>query len=99
MKFSKSDYNILKVSILETIKRIGKEKILTDYNTGNIPRYDRVKDINKRLRWDLYWSVHADVRDNFQIDGELKYDDSHVDTALKKIMKEENMKIANLTSC
>ena len=91
MKFAKSDFNILKFSILETIKRLGKEKILTDYKTGNIPRYDRVKDINKRLRWDLYWTVPANIRNNF-----INYYDSHVDTALRKIQKEENMEIGNV---
>lgn len=43
----------------------------------------KAQDVEKRLRWDLFWRI-------YRIDSpELDYlNDSHIDTALKSIMKE-----------
>lgn len=50
------------------------------YRSGQYPRADLTKDVNKRYRWDLFyaagsWRLH---------DG--NYLDSHIDTALRFIV-------------
>jgi hypothetical protein len=46
----------------------------------------RVKDLEKRIRWDLTYQANLT---GFICDSLYSYlDDSHIDTALKSIMKE-----------
>jgi hypothetical protein len=49
------------------------------YVNGNIPRYELVKDINRRYRFDLYYATRAwrAIPDGF------KHTDEHLHTALK----------------
>jgi len=51
----------------------------------NIKNDPRVKDCNKRIRWDLY---HAAVPNRYICDTLYTYlDDTHIDSALKAISK------------
>lgn len=62
------------------------ESLREQYVAGRIPRADRVKDLWRRYRWDLFWAAH-------QADPELReitseYLDSHIDTALRALVPE-----------
>lgn len=53
----------------------------------------RVKDVDKRFRWDIYYAVtktkHGnEIRKIFREDNECK--DSHIDTFLKSYVKSRN---------
>lgn len=51
------------------------------YRTGQFPRADVVKDLDKRYRWDLFWTVFSDLQVDFST-----YNDNHIDTALRSIV-------------
>lgn len=54
------------------------------YRSGDFPNADRVKDINKRFRWDC---LNAFVGSHWVCDNLYPYvDDSHIDTALRRIV-------------
>lgn len=51
------------------------------YRTGQFPRSDAVKDLDKRYRWDLFWQVgfgHIALPDDMN--------DNHIDTALRAVV-------------
>lgn len=52
------------------------------YIAGEFERGENVKDLDKRYRWDLLWATRANRA--FPI---YDYNDSHVDTALRSIVK------------
>lgn len=52
------------------------------YATGNYPRADRTHNVDKRYRWDLYWSAY-DTTGPFYTVG---LNDSHIDTVLRSIV-------------
>ena len=71
-KFIKSRINYEKKDVLKY-----KQSLKSD---------PRVKDIDKRLRWDLF---NMAIPVTWVCDNLYSYlDDNHIDTALKKIMKE-----------
>ena len=53
------------------------------YRRGDFSRSDRVIDLDKRYRWDLFWAANAGTWIST-----LNYDvnDTHIDTALKAIV-------------
>lgn len=54
------------------------------YRTGQFPRADQVRDLDKRYRWDLYWLV---VRNGQSLpDSTDGYNDAHIDTALRSLV-------------
>ena len=58
------------------------------YADGDFPRADRVKDLNLRYRWDLYWASKInnsnEMREAYTPrDG---INDAHLDTALRSIV-------------
>lgn len=54
------------------------------YRAGKFPRADKVRDLDKRYRWDLYWAA---VRaGNSLPDSTHGYSDAHIDTALRRIV-------------
>lgn len=71
-KFIKSRINYEKQDVLKY-----KQSLKSD---------PRVKDIDKRLRWDLFYFAMPVAWDPKELYGYLN--DNHIDTALKKIMKE-----------
>ena len=47
------------------------------------------KDHEKRFRWDVFWTARRYLNGNFISDILYSYlNDDHIDTALKKIVKE-----------
>lgn len=80
MKLDEHTYSLISAAITP----LDTNELRLSYLKGDIPRADKVKDLNKRYRWDLFWivwHVRRDVRD--AIEG---YDDSHLDTALRRIV-------------
>lgn len=51
------------------------------YRTGKFFRSELVKDLDKRYRWDLFYSARG-----HEIIGDSGYLDSHIDTALREIV-------------
>jgi hypothetical protein len=87
MKITKEHYAELKDSIEQVIK-INK----FDYKEFKqaLDYYPKVKDSEMRLRWGLYWGIPTEQRKPLT-DELYKYcSDSHIDTALKQIVKELN---------
>ena len=84
MKIEKEHYQHMRLKIQDTIEKAGlvkiaehKELLKTAYG---------VKDPAVRFRWDLY---HASALTSFTCDILYSYlDDTHIDTALKNIIKE-----------
>jgi len=75
MRFSIEDYTILKTAIDSFIEKTGIEKV-KEHRSLNLG-----KDTEKRFRWDLFWGSKYSPDYN-------KYNDSHIDSALKKYIKE-----------
>lgn len=68
------------LATLDTIHRRSK------YRRGDFPYADRVDDLNKRYRWDLWWSTPWDVRDQIiAAFGDYPKDD-YIDTALRRLV-------------
>lgn len=83
MKIKPEHYELLKQLIQERVTK-GEVEAHKERLKGD----SRVKDINKRLRWDVYY--FATKGKNEQTGKEFyKYlNNCHVDTALKNIFKE-----------
>lgn len=54
------------------------------YRNGQFPRAGLVKDLNRRYRWDLFYS--APVQTARVMLSTSDYNDSHIETALKQII-------------
>jgi hypothetical protein len=64
------------------IEPLDTEEARAAYRAGNFPRADRVKDLNKRYRWDL---AHA-AKLNLIALYDVGCNDTHIDTALRNIV-------------
>lgn len=82
MKIKQEHFNQIK----SAIEPLDTEAVRSNYRAGNFPRSDKVKDLNMRYRWDLFWAAGCSSFLNDMYDDGLK--DSHIDTALRKIVKE-----------
>ncbi len=77
MKMKQKHFDHIKESIDRLLTKHDKVKLITAYETGQFPRSDKVKDLNKRFRWDLFYACEF---------KSLSYlDNLHIDTALRKI--------------
>ncbi len=57
------------------------------YATGNYPRSEATKDVDKRYRWDLYWAAqHKNLIPWTLLDEIDGVNDAHIDTALRSIV-------------
>jgi hypothetical protein len=66
------------ITVLDTPER------RDDYRNGRFDRADRVKDLDKRYRWDLFWQAW---RTNHNVSLHLQgYNDAHIDTALRSMV-------------
>jgi hypothetical protein len=81
MKIASTDYNKMKKAITDKLDATPKQDL--DTYLAALKEDSRVKDINVRFRWDI---LHAS---RFNICSLYLYmNDTHIDTALKAIMKE-----------
>lgn len=59
------------------------------YIAGDFPRSDRVKDLDKRYRWDQFWHAQRELAAaGIRIPADLA--DAHIETALKRIVSPLN---------
>lgn len=73
-------------SLAAMVKPSDTPAIRAQYIAGDFPRADRVKDLNKRFRWDLLWMGDGATRRAW-FDRVYKYaNDDHIDTALRSIV-------------
>lgn len=57
------------------------------YREGRFPRADRVRDLDKRYRWDLYHAGRvSEVLDMWGGGDGEGLTDAHIDTALRRIV-------------
>ena len=79
MKIKPEHYAHLK----SEIQKLPKDQVLRhkEYLKGDI----RVKDLGRHWRWDIYWATKPH---HFGFDFYTYLNDTHIDTALKKIMGE-----------
>lgn len=88
MKIKPEHYNHLQ----NEFKKIDPARIAA--HRESLQTDPRVKDLEKRLRWDCLWSVGLS---RYLSDNIYSYaNDDHIDTALKKIMKELNFESLNV---
>lgn len=71
------------------IEPLDTETRRTQYLKGDFHNADKVKDLNKRYRWDLFWdsTVGADHATLRAVLWSYMIDD-HIDTALKSIVRD-----------
>lgn len=86
MKFTASDYNYLKTEIAKVVERVGVEKI--QLFKESLKTDKTVKDLEVRFMFDLFWAVPSENRKRIT---EKDYNDNHLQTALKKVVKELNL--------
>lgn len=85
MKLTKEHYAALDHEIRDTARRLGPA-FTAQYIAGKFDRADRTKDVNKRYRWDLFWHTPASWRQAFADEVYTYCDDTHLDTALRRIV-------------
>ena len=84
MKASKQ----LQATIADAIAPYDNQSTRTQYRAGNFHRADKVQDLNKRYRWDLFWHIqrnHYDL-EIYQQCSDEDLNDSHIDTMLRSIV-------------
>ena len=83
MKIKPGHFDALKASIETVIEQNGgKERIVKAYESGDFSRADKVKDLQKRLCFDLLYTAQVKgLLDEIY----LYANDSHIFTALKSI--------------
>jgi hypothetical protein len=80
MKITATDF----ATLADAITPQDTETVRATYRAGDFPRADRVKDLNKRYRWDL---LHA--AGGWRLTTALYKagaSDAHIDTALRRIV-------------
>lgn len=81
MKASKA----LTKAITEKVQALDVHERREMYRSGQFPRADRTKDVDKRYRWDLFWLAFDqsgyDFREAFRAEDLA---DSHIDTILRR---------------
>lgn len=70
-------------AIREGVAPLDTEYHRERYRAGDFPRADRVQDVNKRYRWDLFAAGAAGLIGMLYDAG---LNDSHIDTALRAIV-------------
>ena len=89
MKITEDDYKKFQKWIHVWMHEYGLKK-LREYKEG-LKNDQRVKDIDKRFRWDILYATKIKIGDGEGQHGDINLysymDDSHIDTALRHIMK------------
>jgi len=72
----------LRSTVADAIAPVDTQANRDRYRSGDFPRSDRTKDLDKRYRWDLYYHAH-DTVGPFHTTG---LNDAHIDTMLRSIV-------------
>lgn len=90
MKITTDHYNQLSDAIEHAIVNAGGRERIEAHKTA-LSNDSRVKDSAMRLRWDILYAIPQAIRQPL-IDELYKYmNDSHIDTALKAILKDKQI--------
>lgn len=73
-------------AIKEAIDPLNTPENQERYRTGNYPRSENTKDVNMRYRWDLLWATFSRTATEEQRKEFNKLKDTHIDTALRRIV-------------
>lgn len=71
-------------NLTEAIAPLDTPERRTAYRSGNFAKADRVKDLDKRYRWDLFWAAWDAAGQSPEFLAQ--YNDAHLDTALRHIV-------------
>ena len=86
MKMNQSHLELLETAINEVLIQFPNAR--ENYRNGNFPRSDKVKDLNKRFRWDLFYSAIRKCPSSMTTSSLYTYlNDNHIDTALRSIVE------------
>lgn len=58
------------------------------YRDGLFPRADKVKDLNKRFRFDVLYAIPSEVRKSFYDEAYKLGNDTHVNSLLKSLIND-----------
>lgn len=83
MKIKPEHFAHIKAAIDATIAIRGESTIITTYETGKFFRADRVKNLQERFCWDMFYEAGLT---KYACDNVYSYaHDDHIYTALRKI--------------
>lgn len=75
MKMSREDYSLLERHIAAVLSK--NPTAVEMYQEGRFQRADKVKCLQRRFCWDLYWASGVKLAGD--------YDNSHIETALRRV--------------
>ena len=80
---TKEHVEILKAAIDKVLVKY--PNVIKEYENGDFPRSDKVKDLQKRFCFDLFFATGIRIGDGIGIIGDINgdYADTHIYTALK----------------
>ena len=87
MKMTQEHLALLQKGIDSVFSKYNKNVLIEEYETGQFARADRVKDLQKRFCFDLFFATGIRIGDGVGTQGDIigNYSDAHIYTALKSI--------------
>lgn len=85
MKMTPEDFALLKKGIDNILK--DSPNAVEQYETGQFGNSEKVKDLQKRFCWDLFYASGVKIGDGIGIVGDINgdYTNAHIETALRRI--------------
>ena len=85
MKMKAEHLSILKRGIDRVLE--ANPNAVERYKRGDFPRSEKVKDLQRRFCFDLFYASGIRIGDGIGINGDIigNYNDEHIYTALKRI--------------
>lgn len=83
MKMSVFSFSLLKKYL--GISKLNMDDIKEQYETGKFVRSDKVKDLQKRLCFDLYYYLINAYPDLYEMISKEKLNEDHIYTAMRKV--------------
>ena len=92
-KMSDEDYKVLESFLDRVVRKLGKKK-LAEYKE-KLAEDPRVRDLEKRFRWDLLWASKIKIGDGRGVKGDVDLyaymNDAQIDTALKHYVQSKGL--------
>ena len=85
MKFTKEHLLVLKKEIDPILEKY--PNLVQEYENGLFPRADKVKDLQRRFCFDIFWSTGIKIGDGIGTSGDIigDYTHDHIYTAVKSL--------------